>query len=266
MGDLAIFNRYVRARTRSDLQYRTSFASFVLAQAVTTFLDCVSILVLFNRVSALGGWDRGQVLVLYATTVLAFGFADLLVGSVDRTADYVRQGSFDRVLIRPAGVLAQMLGDEFALRRMGRVTQGIVVLAVILLTGEATLSWPRSLLLVPTIVCGTVTFSAVFVLVSTISFWWPGSTEVGNAFTYGGFTASQYPTHIFQPWLRRLFVFVIPVGVVSYGPCTYVLEAPNPLGMPVWMQVLSPLVFVPMVLVAAFAWRLGLRRYESTGS
>ena len=65
VGDAAVYRRLVVACVRSELQYRTSFAARVLAESVITFLDCVVILALFTRVPALGGWDRGQVLVLY---------------------------------------------------------------------------------------------------------------------------------------------------------------------------------------------------------
>ena len=267
MGDAAIYRRLVGACVRSELQYRTSFTARVLAESVITFLDCVVILALFTRVPALGGWDRGQVLVLYASSILSFGAADLIAGPVEQTAVYVRLGTYDRLLIRPVGVLWQIFGYEFALRRIGRILQAGIVLAVTIATGTVDLpSTPRALFLVPTVIGGAATFSGLFVVVNTLSFWFPNAKEVGNAFTYGGETVAHYPTHIFRPWLRNAALFVVPVGVVSYVPGIFVLDGPNPLGIPVWLQLLSPLVFVPVGAVAGFVWRTGLRRYESTGS
>ena len=267
MGEVATYRRLARARVRSELKYRTSFASSMLAQALVTFADCVVILALFGRVDTLGGWDRGQVLVLYSCSVLSFGLADAIVSPIEQTAVYVREGTFDRLLVRPASVLGQMLGGEFRLRDIGRILQASVVLAVTLATGTAVLpSVPRALFLVPTVVGGAVTFGALFVVVNTLPFWFPGSREAGNAFTYGGETVAHYPTHMFQPWFRRIALYVVPVGVLSYVPGIFVLDAPNPLGIPEWLQLLSPLVFLPVCAAAAFAWRRGLRRYESTGS
>lgn len=267
MGDAAIYRRLVGARIRSELQYRTSFAANVLSQSVITFLDCVVILALFTRVPELGGWDRGQVLVLYSSSILSFGLADVLIAPVEQTALYVREGTFDRLLIRPVSVLGQILGYEFALRRIGRVLQAATVLIVTVATGTVDLpSAPRTLFLVPAVIGGAATFGGLFVMVNTLSFWFPNSKEVGNAFTYGGETVAHYPTHVFEPWFRRIALFVVPVGVVSYVPGIFVLDGPNPLGIPVWLQLASPLVFVPVAAVAAVVWRIGLRRYESTGS
>ena len=153
MGDAAIYRRLVGARVRSELQYRTSFAASVLAQIVITFLDCVVILAIFTQVPALGGWDRGQVLVLYASSILSFGTADLIAGPVEQTALYVRLGTYDRLLIRPVGVLWQIFGYEFALRRIGRILQSGIVLAVTIASGTVDLpSTPRALFLVPTVI------------------------------------------------------------------------------------------------------------------
>ena len=267
MGEVATYRRLLGARVRSELKYRTSFLTSVLAQALVTFADCVVILALFGRVPSLGGWDRGEVLVLYACSVMSFGLADAVVSPIEQTATYVREGTFDRLLVRPASVLGQILGDEFRLRDTGRLVQASLVLAVTLASGAAVVpSVPRGLFLVPTVLCGAITFGGLFVAVNTVAFWFPGSKEVGNAFTYGGETVAHYPTHMFQPWFRRFVFFVVPVGVVTYMPGIFVLDAPNPLGIPVWVQILSPLVFVPVCGVAALVWRLGLRRYESTGS
>jgi ABC-2 type transport system permease protein len=44
---------------------------------------------------------------------------------------------------------------------------------------------------------------------------------------------SQYPLEIYRPWFRRFFLFVIPLGCVSYLPGVAILGRPDPLGTPV---------------------------------
>jgi len=56
------------------------------------------------------------------------------------------------------------------------------------------------------------------------------------------------------------------LAFVSYYPALYVLERPDPLGLPVWLRLLSPVAAVALAGVAAVAWSLGVRRYQSTGS
>ena len=40
----------------------------------------------------------------------------------------MRDGTLDTLLVRPVPVLAQVAADRFALRRLGRITQGLLVL------------------------------------------------------------------------------------------------------------------------------------------
>ncbi|MRT44710.1 transporter, partial [Xylella fastidiosa subsp. multiplex] len=65
---------------------------------------------------------------LYGLSVTSFGAADLLLGSMDVLGSRIRDGSFDILLLRPVPVLAQIGADHFALRRLGRITQGALVL------------------------------------------------------------------------------------------------------------------------------------------
>jgi len=260
------FRLLARARVRSELQYRTSFVSFTVAQAVVTSLDAVAILVFFENVHDLGGWTRSQVLYLYAVSTVALGVADFALGSIEYLPQHVRAGTLDRLLLRPVGVLAQLLAEEFSMRRLGRIAQASVVLVIALVTVDVSWTFAGAVVALAGMVGAVLTFGGLFVLTSSISFWSPNTQEFANAFTYGGATVGEFPTHLFPRWMRWFFIGVIPAGGVVYLPAMYALHAPNPLGVPVWAQVLAPLVCAPVLLAAAATWRLGLRHYESTGS
>jgi ABC-2 type transport system permease protein len=53
---------------------------------------------------------------------------------------------------------------------------------------------------------------------------------------------------------------------VTYFPALYILDRTDPLGLPSWLQLCSPLVAATFFLVARGAWALGVRHYQSTGS
>lgn len=260
------FRLLAGARVRAELQYRASFASFVVAQAVVTSLDAVVILVFFQNVNDMGGWTRSEVLYLYAVSTVALGIADFLLGSIEYLPQHVRTGTLDRLLLRPVGVLAQLLAEEFALRRIGRIVQSSIVLVLAIATLDASWTVARVAVAIAGLAGAVLTFCALFVLTSSISFWSPNTQEFANAFTYGGATVGEFPTHVFPQWIRWFFIGVVPAGGAVYLPAVFALDAPNPMGVPQWAQVASPLVCVPVLLAAAGVWRLGLRRYESTGS
>jgi ABC-2 type transport system permease protein len=118
--NVVLYRRLAGARARSDLQYRASLAMFTLGSLLITGLDFVSIAVLFEHVPTLAGWELAEVAFLYGTSGLAFGIADVAVGSVEKVGQRIRLGTFDTLLLRPAGTLLQLVTDEFAVRRIGR--------------------------------------------------------------------------------------------------------------------------------------------------
>jgi len=266
--DVGVVRRLVGARIRSELEYRVSFGAFLVAQGIVTFLDCVAILLLFSKVHTIGGWDRSQVLYLYGTATMSFGTADLLFGALQYTPEYVRTGDLDRLLVRPLPIVAQLFGGEFALRRLGRVLQSVVVLVAVLTAGTLHVAWTPAKLAVMAFAIGggVLTYGSLWLAATILAFYSPGADETANAVTYGGQTVAQYPTHVFGPALRRTALFVVPVGAISYLPAIFVLDAPNPLRVPAVAQVLAPLVFLPVGTIAALLWRTGIRHYEGTGS
>jgi viologen exporter family transport system permease protein len=263
---LGIYRRLVGSRVRSQLQYRLSFALTVTGNLLLSGLDFVAILVLFGQVDALGEWTVSEVAMLYGISCVSFALTDLSVGQLDQLPRMIREGEFDQILVRPLGSLLQVVSADVALRHLGRLTQGLVVLAVALTQVDVDWSLGRAAMLVVAVIAGAAIFAGIWVAFSSLAFWLIDSQEVCNAFTYGGNFTSQYPVNIYGRWLQRLVVFVIPLAFVSYFPALYVLDKPDELGLPRALQFASPLVAVASACGAWIAWRTAVRRYRSVGS
>lgn len=267
MGETgAIYLRLLAARIRADWQYRTSFALFGLGQAAIALLDFLAIAVIFGQVRRLGGWSLPEVAFLYGLSTVAFALADVFVSQVEWVSQLIRDGSFDRLLVRPVGPLVQISAEHFALRRVGKLVQAAAVLGLALAWVDIDWDAGRVALTVVTIVAAAVIFGALFVMAESIAFWLVESREVANAFTYGGQFLTQYPLSILEEWLRRLVIFVVPLGFVAYLPALRILGKPAPDGLPSWLGYGTPVVAVALVQVARMVWASAIRHYRSTGS
>lgn len=260
------YRRLVGAKVRSDWQYRTSFVFFLVSQTVVAAVDLAVIVVLFEVVPSIGGWSIGQVAVLYSLTTLSFGLGDLFVSQVETAARYVREGTFDRFLLRPLPTVLQLSAAEFALRRVGRTVPGAAGLAACLLVVDIDWTVDRAVLVPVTVASGTAIFGSVWVATSAVAFWAVGAQEVANTFTYGGQFAHQYPLHIYARWARTLLGWIVPMAFVAYVPALHLLDAPNPLGLPRWLAVAPPVAAGASVLVARTVWRNAIAHHQSTGS
>jgi ABC-2 type transport system permease protein len=263
---LGVWRRLVGARVRADWQYRTSFFLFLLSQTVVACMDLAVLAAIFGQVDSLAGWSGVEVALLFGLSGVPFGVADMTISQVETASRHIKAGTFDLFLLRPLPALLHLSATEFALRRAGRVLQPLVVLVAALVLAPIQWSPEAVVLLVATLLSGTLIFGSVWVVTSSLSFWTVESQEVANAFTYGGSLATSYPVDLLGRWLRRIMTFLLPLAFVAYFPAARLLGREDPLGLPSAIAWATPLVAAASVLVARAVWALAVRHHRSTGS
>jgi ABC-2 type transport system permease protein len=264
LGPLTDYRHIAAMWVRSSLAYPLSFWILVIGGAAINALDFAGIWIMFHTIDALGGFGLTEIGLLYGATGLGIGLADLVVGSVERIGAKVRLGTLDAMMTRPVPLLVQVCADEFAIRRLSRILQALVVFT----WASWFVDWTplRALVAGEMVVSGGVIFFCLFVSFSCIQFWTTESSEFANAFTYGGNTLTQYPLSVFPADLVKTLTFVLPLAFVNWYPCLYLLGRDDPFGLPSWLSFASPAAALALVGVTALCWRTGVRRYTSTGS
>jgi ABC-2 type transport system permease protein len=264
----AFYRRMLRQRVAADASYRLSFVLRIFTGSVLILLDLAAIYGLFTKTKTIGGWNRQQVLFVYALATAGFRVGDAFIGGcTERIGEHVRTGQFDRFLTRPIRPFILLLGEEFAFRRVMQACSVTLVLVAVIVTGHfgwSTVQWG---LFFGSFLGATIISASLFVIVGSLSFWSPDTAEMGNSVTYGGNFAATYPSHIYPSWMQRLLFTALPLAFVGYVPALVLLPGvSNPLNLARWVSFCAPLACIPVLAVAMTCWRLGLRAYQSTGS
>ena len=66
---------------------------------------------------------------------------------------------------------------------------------------------------------------------------------------------TEYPLAVYGKGLAMFLTFGVPLAFVNWRPALYVLNKPDPLGLPTWTGFLSPIVALLLALVTGVAWR-----------
>lgn len=267
LSDLRLYRRLIAMQIRGQMQYKINVVIDILTYFVVTGLEFVTILLYFIPFPTMLGWHVGEVAMLSAVTSFSFGMAELFGAGIDVFDETIRQGEFDRVLLRPVEALILIASSEFRLRRLGRITQGILgfVLALVLLHGVDWTPLKAAALLIG-IVSGSLIFISILLLGATMCFWTVQTTELTSSLYYGGREMLSYPITIYHQTMQRFLLFVVPLAFGTFLPTCYLLGKPLPLGLPAWFTFLAPLVALAFASVVAWIWGFGVRRYQSTGS
>ena len=286
----------IASRVRSQMQYKVSFVADLLGNMIGTGVDFAALALIFGHVRAVAGWDLAEVAILYGLTTLSFACAELIGAGFDEFPKFVRQGRFDTLMVRPVGVFSQVLANDFVLKRLGRLAQGLAVMVVAIEAKGLHLAPWQWAVMVGAVACGTLCYMALFMVQAASCFWTVESLEAFNLLTYGGSEMITWPVDIYPVWLRRFFTFVVPLVFINYLPARLILgkgagvagggltgagsvataAAATPTiataatttatTLAPWTGWLAPLVGVVVFLLARRVWDFGVRHYQSTGS
>ena len=174
------------------MQYRASFVFSALGQFLVTGIEIIGVWALFERFGGLAQWTLPQVAMFYGVVHSTFAIADALSSGFDQFSIALKTGEFDRLLLRPRGTVLQLMGHELALRRIGRLMQGLLVLAWAIRALDVRWGWAQVSVAVHH-GGGICLFFGLIVVQATVAFWTTETLELMNTMTYGGVESAQYP-------------------------------------------------------------------------
>ncbi len=266
MARAALYRRYIAVSIRSQLQYRASFIMMTLGHLFATAIEFAGVWALFARFGTLRGWTLPQVALFYGAINTGFAFAEGIGRGFDSFPTMVKSGDFDRLLLRPHAAAFQVAASEVQLMRVGRLMQGTFILAYA--THALRVDWTPALiaLLLGTVAGAGCLFYGLFVLEATLSFWTIESLEIMNTVTYGGTETGQYPLTIYRRGFRAFFTYVVPLACINYVPLNAILHRTELAYIAPWLSWTAPAVGLLFLVISLQCWKLGVRRYCSTGS
>jgi len=246
---------------QSQMQYKLSFFLVTLGQFFAALTVFLGVYFMFARFNAVQGFTYRQALLCYAVMGTAFALAEMFGQGFQMYPRMLGNGEFDRALVRPRGIVFLSLAMHMDFARAGLLIQNVIVLVYAVSGGDVIWTWDKTLTLFLMIACGSLVFFALFLVQAAFAFFTVEGLEFMNILTYGGREFGRYPFSVYGRGILRFLTFGIPLALFQYYPLLYLLGREKGA-----LYMLAPL-FSLLFLVPAYAFfRLGLKRYKSTGS
>jgi len=258
---MQLYFKYFLLHLQSQMEYKVSFSFTVLGQFLVSFSALLSIWFMFDRFHHVEGFTFPQVLLCFATVLMAFSLAECFGRGFDQFPRMISNGEFDRVLVRPRNEIFQVLAYKMDFTRLGRLLQAIIVFTYAIPQSGVIWTWNKILTLFLMVICGSLVFFAIFLIYAAFSFFTIEGLEFMNVFTDGGREFGRYPFGIYGNEVLKFLTYVVPLALFQYYPLLYLLDIEQGLKF-----MMAP-VFSLLFLLPAYAfWRYGLSKYVSTGS
>jgi ABC-2 type transport system permease protein len=258
---MRLYAKYVAMQLKSQMQYKTSFFLTVMGQFLVSFTVLLGLIFMMNRFHSVDGFTLQEVLLCFAAVLMAFSLAECFARGFDQFPQMISNGEFDRVLIRPRGIVFQILAGKVEFTRLGRLTQAVLVFSYAIPASDVVWSWDKILTLILMVVCGMLVFFGLFLVYAAVSIFTIEGIEFMNVLTDGGREFGTYPYSIYGDGILKFLTYIIPLALIQYYPLLYLLGIET---SPLYM--LAPLPGLLFLLPCYAFWRFGLRRYKSTGS
>ena len=258
---MRLYTKYFAMHLKSQMQYKVSFFMSALGQFFVSFTAFLGVYFMFLRFNAVEGFTFEQALLCFAVVLMAFSMAEMLGRGFDLFPNMLGNGEFDRALVRPRSVVFQVLASKMDFTRFGRLIQAILVFCYAIPNSGVVWTWDKILTLALMIICGSLIFFGLFLVYAAFSFFTIEGLEFMNVFTDGGREFGRYPFSVYGKGILRFLTFVIPLALFQYYPLLYLLgKEQNTLFIAI------PLAGLLFLIPCYAFFRVGLRRYKSTGS
>jgi ABC-2 type transport system permease protein len=216
---------------------------------------------LFNKFDNIKGFSVYEVLLCFS--IIHFGFAvnETFFRGIDKFEDLIIDGSLDRFLVRPQGILFQVLCTKIDFVKVFRILQSLIVMVIALVNLDIIWNIGKVIVLILMMIASVLIFFGLFVLTASYCFVTVQGLEVKNLFTDGGKNLAQYPISIYRKGVVGFFTFIIPYGFINYYPLLYFIDRTDNV-----FYMLSPLLVLVFLIPCLLAFKIGLRHYNSAGS
>ena len=251
---------------KSQLQYPLSFLMQTIAQLVMEGGEMLALILLIDRFDRLNQWGPGDLYFFFGLMSVSFYLTEIFGRGVTGNFPYmVRTGQLDTVLVRPRGILTQVLCSAADPRRITCIAVGTVSLVIGSNLSQIAWTLPKVLLLTESIFFSFWLLLGLFMVEAILSIHSVKSVELANALTYGGRSACEYPSDIYPRPLRVLFTVIAPFALVMHVPASAILDKPL-FGWPMWTAFVTPLSGFILFGIMYLLFRKAMRFYRSTGS
>ena len=243
------------------MQHKTSFLLTAMGQFLVSFNVFLGVFFMMDRFHEVKGFTYGEVLLCFSIMLMAFTIAETVFRSLDTFDSLIRNGEFDRILLRPRNSLFLVLCSKMELTRFGRLLQALVMFVYGLHSSSVSWTFFRGITVVLMVLGGVAVFAAIYLIFASICFFTLEGLEFMNVFTDGAREYGKYPIGIYGKNLLTICTWIVPFALFQYYPLLYLTDKANE----VWYCFLPGAAFLFLV-PAVLLWRFGMKRYQSAGS
>ena len=267
MGEIRIALQSLKMSIHTRMQYRVDSLVATLAVFVRESTNIIVIYLALLKFDKLNGWNVNEMIFLFSILFLTYALVVSLFADLRDFSCMIREGRFDRLVVRPRGLLFQLiLNNADLMATAGHGTLGVVLF--LFSAGRVGIQWDLVTILyyVGAIIGGVLIQGGMFIFFSAFSFYFVETNSIREIFYWNMRKFAGYPISIYSKLIQGLMIYVVPFAFVNYFPAQYLLRKEDMANYNEMYMYIAPVVGVVIYIAAYGFWRISVKRYKSTGN
>ena len=267
MGEIRIAMQSLKMSILTRMQYRVDTIVATMAVFIRESTNIIVIYLALLKFNKINDWNVNEMLFLFSILFLTYAFVVSLFADLRDFSSMIREGRFDRLLVRPRGLLFQLiLNNADLMASAGHGTLGILLF--LFSAGRVGIEWDIITVLyyIGAIFGGVLIQGGMFIFFSALSFYFVETNSLREIFYWNMRKFAGYPISIYNKLIQGLMIYVVPFAFVNYFPAQYLLRKQDMANYNEIYMYIAPVVGVVLYLAAYVFWIISVKRYKSTGN
>lgn len=256
-----IYFKIIAQDIKSKMSYRADFIISMIGMIATNLAGAVSFWIIFQNFPTVQGWNFYEMIFLYGFSLISATPAQCMFDNNWDLRYKVFSGDFIKYCVRPINIFFYYMSEIFDVKGLGQFAFGIASVVFAWIKLELPVSVLSILLFVVAAVSASLFVIAILNVAACTCFWIMNSffaLSLSNTLR----DYAKYPITIFNPILRFLFTFIIPIGFMSFYPSQIFLRPEN---IPI-ISWFTPVFGIIFFYISYKIWMKGALAYNGTGS
>lgn len=266
MEFLSLYGSYIKMFFKARMEYRFSFFAGLFANFYCYFITYTTFWVITQQFGAIDGWAFEDMVILYGLNLLTYSIAATFFWyNVFSLGQTITSGQLDGYLIRPMGLMKQLVCSRFGDTALGQIVVSLIFISVCIARINYQMTILSYIYLFFAVLGGVLIQMGAMIIIGSLNFWMLRSGELAGILYYNIRTFVHYPLSIFPSFIRIILTYVLPWAIINYYPSLIILHKVKTTEEFI-LGIFSPIIGILFFILSLFVFNRGLRRYSGSGS
>jgi len=259
---LNILKEQIKLSFMSVVIFRANFLLMLLQSIINTVLGVLCVEFIYIHVDSIAGWSGDEMVILYCTSMIVNQvYRGLINPNHLKFIRSISDGSFDRMLVKPVGIIFQVNTGTVDYSSFLSLTAPVIILCIKIGSAGISITWLNMILFMIFMANAEIILISFMMMIYSLAFRYIKVYSLTGIY-FILMAISEKPKEIFSyKAAMYAFVFLIPTVPLANVPASILLNKGNITDAA--CALVSGLVFF---LVSAMAIKRGIRKYSSASS